>query len=164
MNTMNNEENIIYDVPYAWRVRFEGAMTVSLPDEDASCKYVLDLLDNLCNFGNELSVSAKAESCYCYQIDEKGHVKEKKEMNKLMTAAEARKQTKKYIDKSTSQELKKIYDNIERSIMKGEFECYVEGIISDKTKEILEARGFQIVKGSQYNDIYYLISWKTIKD
>ena len=70
MNTMNDEENIIYDVPYAWRVRFEGAMTVSLPDEDASCKYVLDLLDNLCNFGNELSVSAKAESCYCYHVNE----------------------------------------------------------------------------------------------
>lgn len=77
----------------------------------------------------------------------------------MITAREARIKTQDVIDKCLTKELSQIDELIQDAISNGTFEMHSEGSLSETTRKALEANGYTVKTGSQYNQSYYFIKW-----
>ena len=78
-------------------------------------------------------------------------------------AGEARKQTLKNIENGTTKALEEISEKILNAIQAGKFSIVVDKLSYDAQKQ-LEYLGYTIDSGSQYNEMYYKISWGKLYD
>ena len=76
----------------------------------------------------------------------------------MIIAEEARKQTLKNIENGTTEALKEISEKISNAIQAGKFFIIVDKLSHNAQKQ-LEYLGYTIDSGSQYNEMYYKISW-----
>ena len=76
-------------------------------------------------------------------------------------AEEARKQTLQNIENGTTKVLEEISEKISNAIQNGEF-CIVLDKLSYTARNQLKHLGYSIDSGSQYNEVYYKISWGRI--
>ena len=76
----------------------------------------------------------------------------------IQRAEETRKQTLQNIESGTTKELKEISEKISNAVKNGEFFIVLDKL-SYTSRNQLEYLGYNIDSGSQYNEIYYKISW-----
>lgn len=81
----------------------------------------------------------------------------------MIIAEEARKQTLKNIENGTTKALEEISEKISNTIQAGKFSIIVDKLRHDAQKQ-LEYLGYTIDSGSQYNEMYYRISWGDLYD
>lgn len=77
----------------------------------------------------------------------------------MIIAGEARKQTLKNIENGTTKTLEEIFEKISNAMQAGKFSIVVDKLSHDAQKQ-LEYLGYTIDSGSQYNKMYYKISWR----
>lgn len=78
----------------------------------------------------------------------------------MITAKEANKLTKEYIENFATNELKHVKEMIEEAIADGDFYFTCSGYLSETAKNRLRSLGYKITTGTQYNECYYTVSWK----
>lgn len=77
----------------------------------------------------------------------------------MITAAEAREQTKEIRQKGLTYEISKIEPEIEKAILQGENHVTLEGSLSIPTRDYLYSLGYEVEHSSQYNESYFTIKW-----
>ncbi len=78
----------------------------------------------------------------------------------MLSANEAKKKTQDNINNCITQEFKKIEEQINDAIFEGEYSISNNGRLKHIIKEKLKELGYKIEISSQYNEPYYIISWK----
>ena len=78
----------------------------------------------------------------------------------MLTASEANKKTKEIIKECLTEELSKLEEQINKAIENGKFSISNDGYLQSETTERLKELGYKVETGSQYNESYYIISWK----
>lgn len=77
----------------------------------------------------------------------------------MISAAEAREQTKEIRQRELTYEVSKIEPEIEKAILQGENHVTLGGSLSKPTGDYLRSLGYEVEHGSQYNESYYTIKW-----
>ncbi len=77
----------------------------------------------------------------------------------MLTAKEAAKRTEDIVTNHKTKELQEVDRVIEEAITNGERKCFYNDYISEVTENELVRCGYQIKKGSQYNQGYVEIFW-----
>lgn len=80
----------------------------------------------------------------------------------MISADEARQKTRANITNGTTRELLEITTQIEEAIEDGEFEICSARCLKDETHARLGRLGYKIELVSQYNELYYRVSWYEI--
>lgn len=81
----------------------------------------------------------------------------------LMPASEARRIVENAEDEKTTRIWNEIVDKVNRAIQDGE-KCYTsDGSLPQSLIKKLQALGYKAYNGEQYNQDYYVISWKEAK-
>lgn len=70
------------------------------------------------------------------------------------------KEAKQWTDRYASKELDRIYRMISDAALEGKYSVYGEGNLQESTKRELEKLGYKVETGSQFNDLYFMISWE----
>lgn len=78
-------------------------------------------------------------------------------------AHEANRMTKETIDNCTTQQLTELSKLIKDAIADGKFSISEDGCLKPETRKKLEGLGYKVETGTQYNESYYIISWKKTK-
>lgn len=78
---------------------------------------------------------------------------------KCLTANEATEKTAEAIEKCSTAELRDIMQKIYGEVNKGQYTVSYSGIISETAKRRLEELGYEVERGSQYNESYVVIKW-----
>lgn len=81
----------------------------------------------------------------------------------ILRAEEARKQTLQNIENGTTKVLEEISGKISNAINNGKFFIVLDKLSYDAQKQ-LKYLGYTIDSGSQYNEMYYKISWGELYD
>ena len=77
----------------------------------------------------------------------------------MLSAKEANKKTLNSISEDVSIELLRVEDKINNAISVGKYYATIGGTLRAETKRILEQLGYNVKVGTQYNEIYYTVSW-----
>lgn len=77
----------------------------------------------------------------------------------MLNAKEAREVIDKGKYQKAQEQMKEIEELIENAIKNGKFMINGEGTLETSNRQVLEKLGYKISTGSQYNEIYYSISW-----
>ena len=80
--------------------------------------------------------------------------------NSIPTAAEAKNVTELSIENSITKQLEELSFEINTAIHKGKYDIANDGTLDSEVKRRLEALGYNVTIGNQYNRSYYTISWK----
>lgn len=80
--------------------------------------------------------------------------------NFIPTAAEAKNVTELAIENSITKQLEELSFKINAAIHKGKYDITNDGTLNLEVKRKLEALGYKVTIGNQYNESYYTISWK----
>lgn len=83
--------------------------------------------------------------------------------NVIPSASEANKMTNNAIDSCITQQLAEISKLIRDAIADGRFSISEDGCLKPETRKKLEALGYKVRTGTQYNESYYTISWRETK-
>ena len=83
--------------------------------------------------------------------------------NVIPSASEANKMTNNAIDSCITQQLAEISKLTRGAIADGRFSISEDGCLKPETRKKLEALGYKIRTGTQYNKSYYIISWRETK-
>lgn len=83
--------------------------------------------------------------------------------NVIPSASEANKMTNNAIDNCTTQQLVELSKLIKDAITDGKFSINEDGCLKPETRKKLEELGYKVDTGNQYNESYYIISWKDIE-
>ena len=78
----------------------------------------------------------------------------------LLSASEAHKKTANNIKKRSTKELEEISKRISDAIADGKFSISGDGCLQYETTQRLEGLNYKVQTGSQYNELYWSISWK----
>ena len=78
----------------------------------------------------------------------------------LLTANEAYKKTKDNIKECVTEELSKLEKLINEAVANGKFSISNDGYLQAETTDRLGELGYKVSTGNQYNEPYYVISWK----
>lgn len=78
----------------------------------------------------------------------------------MLSAVEARKQSRQNIEEKNKVMLNEIERNIQKAIIAGKFAVTSDGSPSPEVQDMLRTLGYKVNVGSQYNQFYYTISWK----
>lgn len=78
------------------------------------------------------------------------------EENLMISAKEA----KQWADRYASKELDRINKIVSDAAQEGKYSVYEEGNLQESTKRELERLGYKVEAGSQFNDLYFMISWE----
>ncbi len=77
----------------------------------------------------------------------------------MITANEAKRQAMKNNDNTVADELHELENQIAEAISDGRFGILNDGYLQHGTIEELKKLGYDVYCGSQYNELYYSISW-----
>lgn len=77
----------------------------------------------------------------------------------MITAQEACKQTKENLHNFATTEMQKIEKDITNAIKEGRFSISGDGYLQEETKYVLKSLGYKVKIDSQYNELWYSISW-----
>lgn len=69
------------------------------------------------------------------------------------------KEAKQWADRYASKELDRIYRMISDAALEGKYSVCGEGNLQESTKRELEKLGYKVETGSQFNDLYFVVSW-----
>lgn len=83
--------------------------------------------------------------------------------NIISSALEANKMTNNVIDSCTTQRLVELSKLIRYAIADGKFSISEDGSLKSETRKKLEELGYKVKTGTQYNEPYYIISWRETK-
>lgn len=83
--------------------------------------------------------------------------------NVIPSASEANKMTNNAIDSCITQQLAEISKLIRDAIADGRFSISEDGCLKPEIRKKLEALGYKVRTGTQYNESYYTISWRETK-
>ena len=75
-------------------------------------------------------------------------------------ASEANRKTKENIEDCCTQQLYEISKKISEAIMNGKFSITSDGYLETETEQRLNELGYKVDTGMQYNQAYWIISWK----
>lgn len=81
--------------------------------------------------------------------------------NVIPSASEANKMTNNATDSCTTQQLAELSKLIRDAIADGKFSISEDGSLKPETRKKLEELGYKVETGTQYNEPYYSISWRT---
>ena len=70
------------------------------------------------------------------------------------------KEAKQWADRYASKELDRINKIVSDAAQEGKYSVYEEGNLQESTKQELERLGYKVETGSQFNDLYFMISWE----
>ena len=77
----------------------------------------------------------------------------------MLSAEDARKKANEKIDVLVEREIREIEGKVIAACEEGKTTITVDGYLQDKTVIRLQELGYDVVTGSQYNQLYYTISW-----
>ena len=80
--------------------------------------------------------------------------------NILLSASEANKITKENIKQCLTKELKEVTEKIKEAISNGKFAISGDDYLESETERRLKELGYKVRYDSQYNEVYWTISWK----
>lgn len=102
----------------------------------------------------------EADSCSSstFNIPMPDNVKSPK--NSIPTAAEAKNVTKLAIENSITKQLEELSFEINTATHKGKYAIANDGTLDSEVKRRLEALGYNVTIGNQYNKSYYTIRWE----
>jgi hypothetical protein len=80
-------------------------------------------------------------------------------MNELMTAKEARAKAETKLGKLNDELLSEVISKINQAIDKNGFEASGDGSLPAPLIKLLEAKGYTVKHGSQYNESYWMVRW-----
>ena len=80
--------------------------------------------------------------------------------NSIPTAAEAKNVTELAIENSITKQLEELSFEINTATHKGEYAIANDGTLDSEVKRRLEALGYNVTIGNQYNKSYYTIRWE----
>ena len=78
----------------------------------------------------------------------------------MLTAKEAKEKAIEACEKNIANELGIIAQSINEAIAAGKFSCTLGKSVSIEVKQKLEALGYKVTSGTQYNESYTSISWR----
>lgn len=102
----------------------------------------------------------EADSCSSARLDIQDPDNVKPPKNPIPTAAEAKNVTESSIEDSIAKQLEKLSSDINNAAHKGKYDITNDGILDSAIKRRLEALGYKVTIGNQYNESYYTISWR----
>ena len=82
------------------------------------------------------------------------------EDNILPSASEANKMVKEQIKKCLTIELKEVTEKIKEAISNGKFDISGDGHLHSETEQRLKELGYKVTYSTQYNELYWKVSWK----
>ena len=102
----------------------------------------------------------EADSCSSstFNIPMPDNVKSPK--NFIPTAAEAKNVTELAIENSITKQLEELSFEINTATHKGKYAIANDGTLDSELKRRLEALGYNVTIGNQYNKSYYTIRWE----
>lgn len=77
----------------------------------------------------------------------------------MISASTAYDRTIRNIQNNTTKEMESISKEISNAIQKGKFRITLNKLSNESRKQI-ESLGYKVDSGSQYNEMYYIISWE----
>ena len=77
----------------------------------------------------------------------------------MISAKEAREQSKQNKQNTLNKEMAIIEEEINNKISQGNNNVYINGLISSDARQMLEQLGYNVECGSQYNESYVNITW-----
>ena len=83
--------------------------------------------------------------------------------NVIPPASEANKMANHVIDSGITQQLAELTKLMRDAITHGKFSISEDGCLKSETRKKLEALGYKVRTGTQYNESYYTISWRETK-
>ena len=101
-----------------------------------------------------------ADSCQSSRLNIQIPDNIKPPKNFIPTAAEAKNVTELAIENSITKQLEELSFEINTAIHKGKYDITNDGTLDSEVKRRLEALGYNVTVGNQYNESYYTISWK----
>lgn len=78
----------------------------------------------------------------------------------MITAAEARTNTKKCIDEKIDREIKHIEEIVNNAMMQGKYSITENGTLLNQTVKTLKDLGYEVSRGCFRNEQSYSISWR----
>lgn len=81
----------------------------------------------------------------------------------MLTAREAREETRRVIDALRDEELLSIQTQINQAISEGKYAICNEGILSQDQVGRLRELGYIVQLGNQYNEPFYGIGWEEVR-
>lgn len=79
---------------------------------------------------------------------------------RIPLASEANRKTKENIEDCCTQQLYKISEKISKAIANGKFSIDSDGYLVPETEQRLKELGYKVETGVQYNEAYWIISWR----